>query len=461
MGFKPGEIVGDYEIIGLIGAGGQGEVYRVRNVISERVDAMKVVLENADADARLADRFLREIKLQARLQHPNIAPLYTAFRFENQLVMVMELVEGVTVAEMLTKGPLDPAQAAAIARQVLLALGCAHQHGVLHRDVKPENIIVAGDGVAKLTDFGIAKGDESERLTQTGAFVGSFHYMSPEQVRGLDLDGRSDVYSLGACVYEMVTGTVPFEGRSEWAIMRAHVKTPVKPPNDVNPSIGQPLSDVILKAMEKEREQRYQNADEFRAALESSTGIRVPVQTEERAPTPKSTAGIAPQVPDDSVWIRLSRNPWLVAAVIVIAALAAAGIRYVRGAGESNSIAVLPFVNVRGDPGTELLCDGLTEDLIENLSKFPRLSVRPFNSVAKYKQTDPQAAGHALNVHEVIAGRVERIEDDLSINVEVVDVEHNREISGYHYDRKMADLDAIRKQIPADVSQKVRLQFSR
>ncbi len=460
MGFKPGEIVGDYEIIGLIGAGGQGEVYRVRNVISERLDAMKIVLENADAEARLADRFLREIKLQARLQHPNIAPLYTAFRFENRLVMVMELVEGVTVAEMLTKGPLEPAQAAAIARQVLLALGCAHQHGVLHRDVKPENIIVAAGGLAKLTDFGIAKGEHSERLTQTGAFVGSFHYMSPEQVRGLDLDGRSDLYSLGACVYEMITGKVPFDGRSEWAIMRAHVKTPVKPPSDVNPGIGQPLSDVILKAMAKDREQRFQSADEFRAAIENSTGIRVPVKTEERAPAPQFTAGITLQVRNDSVWIRLSKNPWIVAAVIIIAAVAVAGIHYVRGAGDSNSIAVLPFVNVGGDPGTELLCNGITQDLIENLSKSPRLSVRPFNSVAKFKQADPQAAGRALKVHEVIAGRVERIQNDLSINVEVVDVEQNREISGYHYDRKMADLDAIRKQISEDVSQKLRLQLS-
>jgi len=272
MGFEIGETVGDYQIIGLLGAGGMGKVYKVKNTIFDRIDAMKVLLPNLSDDQELADRFTREIKVLASLNHPNIAGLRTALHLNNQLLMVMEFVEGTTLDDMVKQGPIPIPDAINYITQVLSALGFAHKRGIIHRDIKPANMMLTTDGVIKLMDFGIAKTKNDKKLTQTGATLGSLFYMSAEQVQGLDLDGRSDLYSVGVSLYEMVTGKRPFSGKSDFDIMIAQLQQTPMAPIEMMPDMPKALNDIIVISLEKDPGKRFQTAEAFSAALNSISG---------------------------------------------------------------------------------------------------------------------------------------------------------------------------------------------
>ena len=270
-----GERIGDYEIVQVLGAGGMGQVYKVRNVLSDRVEAMKVLLPNLEGDQELADRFLREIKVQAALDHPNIAKLHTAMTVGNQLVMVMEYVEGISLDQILQQGPIPANTAVAYIAQVLDALAYAHARGVIHRDIKPANIMVTGrseghEGTVKLMDFGIARMKADRQLTQTGSTVGSLYYMSPEQIKGEAPDPRSDLYSVGITMYEMVTGRRPFVGESDFSVMSAHIQQTPLAPIEVIPGVPPVVNDLVLMAIEKDPAARFQSAEAFRAALGSA-----------------------------------------------------------------------------------------------------------------------------------------------------------------------------------------------
>jgi eukaryotic-like serine/threonine-protein kinase len=262
-----GNTVGDYQVVELIGRGGMGKIFKVRNVISDRFEAMKVLLTDAGETPELAERFLREIKVLASLEHPNIASLRTALRFEDSLMMIMELVEGATLDAKLREGKLGAWPSIDIMCQTLAALGYAHQRGVIHRDVKPANILITPSGQVKLTDFGIASKLGDARLTATGMALGSLYYMSPEQVSAAPVDARSDVYSAGLTLYEAVTGKRPIDGSSFYAIMKAQLEHKPIPPVELSPEIPTVLSRVVEKAIEKAPANRYQTADEFRSAL--------------------------------------------------------------------------------------------------------------------------------------------------------------------------------------------------
>jgi serine/threonine-protein kinase len=277
MSNEIGTVIGDYQIVGILGAGGMGKVYKVRNTISDRIEAMKILLPNLDADQELAERFLREIKVQASLDHPNIAALRTAQRVGNQLIMIMEYIEGSTLEAIMRERRIAVKDCVDYMSQVLSALAYAHGHGIVHRDIKPANMMLTPAGVIKLMDFGIAKVSMDHRLTQTGKTVGSLFYMSPEQIRGdVNLDPRSDLYSLGISFYEMVTGRRPFEGESDYSIMAAHLQQAPQPPIQLDPSLPSALNDVILISIAKDPGQRFQTADAFRGALkaiESDLGV--------------------------------------------------------------------------------------------------------------------------------------------------------------------------------------------
>jgi serine/threonine-protein kinase len=291
MAWQVGERVGDYEIIQALGAGGMGQVYKVRNVISDRVEAMKILLPDLAGNLELAERFMREIKVQASLDHPNIAALHTAQRVGNQLVMVMEFVEGQTIESLLRTGPLPLNQAISYTQQVLSALAYAHARGIVHRDIKPPNIMLTSNGTVKLMDFGIAKLSADPKLTQTGHTVGSLYYMSPEQINGAALDPRSDLYSLGVTLYEMVTGRRPFQGDSDYSIMSAHLLSKPVPPVQLDPRVPDALNEIILMSIAKDPGQRFQTADAFRAALgNAAVGLGV-------APALGATAAIRPMPP--------------------------------------------------------------------------------------------------------------------------------------------------------------------
>jgi predicted Ser/Thr protein kinase len=272
LDFAPGQIVGDYEVLETLGAGGMGKVYKVRNTISERVEAMKVLLANLDEHPELVDRFGREIKVTASLEHPNIAGLRTALRIENQMAMVVEYVEGSGLDKLMKAGRLPLGQVIDVAHQALAALAYAHSRGVVHRDIKPGNIMLTADGRVKLMDFGIARMASDRQLTKTGQLVGSLYYMSPEQVEGKTPDARSDLYSLGVTLYEMATGRKPFEGDSEYSIMAGHLNETPRPPVELDPSLPASLNEVILLAMAKDPGARFQSAEAFGNALASIAG---------------------------------------------------------------------------------------------------------------------------------------------------------------------------------------------
>ena len=283
---------GDYEILGVLGAGGMGKVYKVRNVLSDRIEAMKVLLPNLTDQKDLVERFLREIKVLAGLSHPNIAGLRTALTIDNQLVMIMEYVEGTTLGSRVERGPIPCAEALNYIDQVLAALSYAHERQIIHRDIKPSNMMLTPDGVVKLMDFGIARSGPDLGLTITGMTLGSLAYMSPEQVKCEAIDARSDLYSVGVSLYEMVTGQRPFKADSNFAIMQAHLKEIPRQPVELKPDLPVAVSRIIVMAMEKEPAQRFQSADAFRNALHSVAGeLGVALQPAARPGTVVAAAG--------------------------------------------------------------------------------------------------------------------------------------------------------------------------
>ena len=288
--------IGDYQILDELGSGGMGRVWRVRNVITDRIEAMKVLLPDLAGRQELAARFQREIKLMASLNHPNIAALRTAFTADNQLYMVMEYVEGVTMADKLEKGPIPVSDAVNYISQVLSAVGYAHQQHIIHRDIKPANMMLTPQGVIKLMDFGIARAGEERSLTMTGTTMGSLSYMSPEQVKGEATDARSDLYSVGVSLYEFVTGQRPFTATSDYSIMAAHVKEAPKPPVDLHPGLPAALNEIILMAIAKDPAQRFQTAEAFRNALSSVPVTASPSPAALEATTVDSMAAL-PSVP--------------------------------------------------------------------------------------------------------------------------------------------------------------------
>ena len=290
MAWLPGTRVGSYEIVDVLGDGGMGEVFRVRHLISERMEAMKVLLSASSANKEMLDRFTREIRVLATLNHPNIALLHTAFHHEGQLVMVMECVEGMDLRRTLEMGiTLD--QAVAYTRQVLTALEYAHSREVIHRDIKPSNIMVTPQGRVKVLDFGLALALPDARLTMTGALVGSMHYIAPELISGEAHDARSDLYALGVTLYEMMTGRLPIEGSNYAQVIGGLLRHNPVSPSQVNPAIPLELSSVVMKALAKEKQERWQTASAFLRALDAlqlgqasqlrvrTTGPSAPTQT--------------------------------------------------------------------------------------------------------------------------------------------------------------------------------------
>ncbi len=300
MAFEIGQRVGDYEIVSMLGVGGMGRVYRVRNVISDRTEAMKVLLPDLVAEPDLAVRFISEIRMLASFDHPNIAQLHTAFQVDNQLVMMMEFVEGFTLEQRAKQGPIPQSDIINYMQQVLAALSYAHGRGVVHRDIKPANIMVTSHGVVKLMDFGIAKSRVEQDLTRPGTTMGSMYYMSPEQVRGGTVDARSDIYSVGVMMYELLAGRRPFVADSAYGILNQQCNVAPQPPVEVNQQLPPALSDLILCALAKDPANRFQNAQAVSNALR-----QIAAQND----TPNPEVAFTPVVPGSAAGAVPSADP--------------------------------------------------------------------------------------------------------------------------------------------------------
>lgn len=300
MGYREGTVIGDYIVLESVGTGGMGTVYKVQHAITRRIEAMKL-LASGHTDPEQEQRFVREMQVQARLVHPNIAAVYNAFRYYDEFFLVLEFIDGESLQELLSRGRLPLTTGLDYVRQALCALRYAHAQGVVHRDIAPSNMIVTPDGVVKLTDFGLAKTAGDVRLTHSGVPLGSPWYMSPEQVRGEGpIDARSDIYSLGVLLYEIATGSKPFDLPSSFDVMRAHLEAQPLAPIERVPGLPQIFNEIVLTAMAKDPDGRFQSAEQFHAALDQLQIASLPAPA--ASPFVAPTHAIAPRPRFRRVW---------------------------------------------------------------------------------------------------------------------------------------------------------------
>jgi eukaryotic-like serine/threonine-protein kinase len=350
--------IGDYEVIRPLGHGGMGEVYLVRNVLSDRVEAMKVLLPSLAGRSEFVARFMREIKVLASLEHPNIAALRTAFTAGDQFVMIMEYVEGTTLAERLERGPFSTSEALNYTDQVLAALSYAHGKHVIHRDIKPGNMMLTPQGVVKLMDFGLARSADEVGLTVTGTTLGSLDYASPEQVQSQPTDERSDLYSVGVSLYQMVTGQRMFSVTSSFSIMEAQIRQIPRPPIEIMPAVPRALNDTIMMTIAKDPAQRFQSADAFRNALSQiakSADKAADQQTQASVaafatPKPAFDPGFTVQEKVNPA-SRTNRNLLLVLGAVLVAAVLAGAALYKSRQHSPQAVAAATSVQAPSPPG--------------------------------------------------------------------------------------------------------------
>ncbi len=465
-----GKTLSHFRITAKLGEGGMGVVYRAEDERLRRPVALKVLPPDLVGNEERRLRFLREARAAAAVTHPSIATIYEVGEADGVVFIAMELVEGRTLRTLVAGRPLPVKDALRIAIDIAAGLAYAHQAHVIHRDLKPDNIVVGTSGQVKILDFGLAKlleerggaGDRgasrlqtiSDEMTREGKVFGTVAYMSPEQARGEVVDTRSDIFSFGITLYEMLTGAAPFRGRTPMDILSAIIKEPAAPVVEANPEVPPDLERVLAKCLEKDPEDRYHHADEVVTDLR-----RLKRQTDSgvQAVRPAARGGRARQ--------------WDVAAAVAVALAGTAGIlvalniggwrdRLLRGSarGRISSLAVLPLVNLARDPEQEYFTDGMTEELISGLAKIRTLRVISRTSVIRFKGTNKPMSEIAreLGVDAVVEGTVRRAGDRVRITVQLIEASTDQHLWADSYEGDLQDVLTLQSRVALAITAEIR-----
>ena len=442
-----------YEVIEELGRGGMGKVYRVEDKQIKEEVALKLIKPEIAADENTIERFRNELKFARKVSHRNVCRMYDLSEEEGTHYITMEYVRGEDLKSTIRRmGQLSVGKAISIARQVCEGLAEAHRLGVVHRDLKSKNIMIDKEGNARIMDFGIARSLEAKGITDAGVMIGTPEYMSPEQVEGKEVDGRSDIYSLGVILYEMLTGRVPFLGDTPLSIALKHKTEAPLDPREVNAQIPEDLSHLILKCMEKDKGKRYQKAEEILSELSK---IERGIPTTERVlPKRKPEAEKIGKIK----W----RNYLLYSgAAVLLILIIVGGIYLLTGRREAiDSIAVLPLENLSGDPEQEYFADGMTDALIGELAKIralrrviSRTSVMQFKGVKKSLQEIAQE----LNVDAVIEGSVLLVGEKVRITAQLIEARTDRHLWADSYERDLRNILALQKELAQAIAHEIKI----
>jgi eukaryotic-like serine/threonine-protein kinase len=458
-----GQTISHFHIVEKLGEGGMGVVYKAEDIRLHRFVALKFLPDNLAQDSQALERFRREARAASALNHPGICTIHDIGEQDGRSFIAMEYIDGETLRTHIHGQPLPLEEIVRLGIQVADALDAAHAQGIIHRDIKPANVFVTKRGQAKVLDFGLAKlvrtglgltedsPEISDSTSVVGLISGTPSYMSPEQVRGDNLDQRTDIFSLGLLLYEMATGRQAFSGGSGGVIIEAILTRSPAPARSINPHLPPMLEEIIDKALNKNIDQRYQCAADIRADLERLE--RAPDANSRNAATDPGFASRstithsqapAAQRPQDAPTQTRAARTERVSKVI-------------------NSLAVLPFENATRDPENEYLSDGIAGSLINAMATVPKLRVMAQSTVFRYKGRgiDPQAVGRELNVRAVLTGRIVQSGESLQIGAELVDVATGSQLWGSQYHRKPGDIFSIQDEISNEISEKLRLKLTR
>jgi len=492
-----GTTVAHYRIESILGAGGMGEVYLALDLKLNRNVALKLLPDSFNNCADQLGRFEQEARAISALNHPNIVTIHEIGQTASLHFIATELVGGETLREHMTRKHMSLGESLDVSVQIASALQAAHEAGIVHRDIKPDNIMLRRDGIVKVLDFGLAKltadGVEAHSQVPTarvvhtnpGVVMGTVGYMSPEQARGEDVDARTDIWSLGVVLYEMISGCAPFVGETPSHII-VSIFEHEPPPLSITSAVPRDLQRIVAKALTKKTEHRYQKVGDLLADLKllkqqlevnaAIGGVSEPEEIADEVPPARIQQRAVST--DDIAVVRTETRPayflkslkakapaWaIVSALLLIVVIASFGYRrYALSsrAGSIRSIAVLPFENQTRDPNSDYLADGISETLINHLSKLPGVKVSARSSSFKYKgmTVDPQEVARALGVDAILTGRVSQRGENLVISVELIDARDKTQIWGEQYNRKMADVLVVQSDISSEIVRRLRLHL--